>query len=136
MRLPLLSPKFLVGTVGSDLLIKSDEVRLLLGFCACIPLFFCSQLRFFKSTSYRSSVFGSAAFYLVMMLPSAAKYIPFIVIFTIVLHIFGQKKLYNENCALPVTFAFSVHVFIYLFFLTNTGLCFCCKVFLLLVSQG
>lgn len=25
MRLPLLSPKFLVGTVGSDLLIKSDE---------------------------------------------------------------------------------------------------------------
>lgn len=28
VRLPLLSPKFLVGTVGSDLLIKSDEVRL------------------------------------------------------------------------------------------------------------
>ena len=26
VRLPLLSPKFLVGTVGSDLLIKSDEV--------------------------------------------------------------------------------------------------------------
>lgn len=25
VRLPLLSPKFLVGTVGSDLLIKSDE---------------------------------------------------------------------------------------------------------------
>lgn len=29
VRLPLLSPKFLVGTVGSDLLIKSDEVHLL-----------------------------------------------------------------------------------------------------------
>ena len=25
VRLPLMSPKFLVGTVGSDLLIKSDE---------------------------------------------------------------------------------------------------------------
>jgi kelch-like protein 20 len=25
VRLPLLSPKFLVGTVGADLLIKSDE---------------------------------------------------------------------------------------------------------------
>lgn len=25
VRLPLLSPKFLVGTVGSDLLIRSDE---------------------------------------------------------------------------------------------------------------
>lgn len=26
VRLPLLSPKFLVGTVGSDLLVRSDEV--------------------------------------------------------------------------------------------------------------
>lgn len=29
VRLPLLSPKFLVGTVGSDLLIKSDEVSII-----------------------------------------------------------------------------------------------------------
>lgn len=26
VRLPLLSPKYLVGTVGSDLLVKSDEI--------------------------------------------------------------------------------------------------------------
>jgi len=26
VRLPLMSPKFLVGTVGSDLLVKSDDV--------------------------------------------------------------------------------------------------------------
>lgn len=31
VRLPLLSPKFLVGTVGSDLLIKSDEVNSFMG---------------------------------------------------------------------------------------------------------
>lgn len=32
VRLPLLSPKFLVGTVGSDLLIKSDEVSIVFRF--------------------------------------------------------------------------------------------------------
>lgn len=37
VRLPLLSPKFLVGTVGSDPLIKSDEECRWVGFCGiCI----------------------------------------------------------------------------------------------------
>ena len=40
VRLPLLSPKFLVGTVGSDLLIKSDEVSSCMDAYVCISTYF------------------------------------------------------------------------------------------------
>lgn len=47
VRLPLLSPKFLVGTVGSDPLIKSDEE------CRCVyapspPFLFFKDVRLLK----------------------------------------------------------------------------------------
>lgn len=45
VRLPLLSPKFLVGTVGSDLLIKSDEVKFI---CFLSYTFHSCLLRFFR----------------------------------------------------------------------------------------
>lgn len=47
VRLPLLSPKFLVGTVGSDPLIKSDEECR----CVCAP-FFSARKRPIHETSY------------------------------------------------------------------------------------